>query len=57
MERLVDLILDSGKTRPGTVEALRNWAFWGSFPEVLAAVRPRLDDEERALLDAAASDD
>jgi hypothetical protein len=57
VHRLVDDLLDDATTtRQATVDALRSWVMTDHFPEIVAAVRPRLDDAERAILDEAARD-
>lgn len=48
--RLVDSLLDSGKTRPAAIEGMRFWAMMGRFPEIIDAVRPRLEPSELARL-------
>jgi hypothetical protein len=54
-ERLVDHLLDSDKTRRATVDLLARWAMVDRFPEIIDAVRARLDDAERARIEEAAS--
>lgn len=47
---LVDTLLDDVDTRAATVAAMRRWATLDELPDVIAAVRPRLSEEERAQL-------
>jgi len=49
-QRLVDHLLDSEAARGPTVDMLRSCVLMGCLQEVIDAVRPRLDDEERARL-------
>ncbi|MEX2261841.1 MAG: hypothetical protein WD696_07805 [Bryobacteraceae bacterium] len=55
-QRLVDHLLGSDTTRRATVDVLRIWAMTDCLVEVIDAVRPRLDDDERALLDSNGDD-
>ena len=50
-QRLVDHLLGSDATRRATVGVLRLWSMADCLTAVIDAVRPRLEDDERALLD------
>lgn len=56
VERFVDHLLDSDRTRTAVIDALCYWVMTASLPAVVARVRPRLDAQECARLDAAAAD-
>lgn len=43
---LLDYLLDDARTRGATVDGLRLWAMSGVHPEVVEALRPRLDETE-----------
>jgi hypothetical protein len=50
-QRLIEHLLDSGTTRNATVEMLLSCGLMGCLPDVIDAVRPRLDQSEQARID------